>query len=69
MSLQSFSIGVGIVFTTNESVDIIRNFKSNASRFKKNLYEKKCAAGKIFYETKCAAGKTYQIKCAAGQIF
>jgi len=22
----------------------------------------------FFYETKCAVGKTYQIKCAAGQI-
>jgi len=30
---------------------------------------KKCAAGQIFEETKCAAGKTYQQKCAAGQIF
>jgi len=26
--------------TTNELVDITRNFKSNASRFKKILYEK-----------------------------
>jgi len=49
-------------------VDIIRNFKSNASRFKKILYEKK-RRRPDFDETKCAAGKTYQIKCAAGQIF
>jgi len=40
MSLRSFSIGVGIIFTTSESVDIIRNYKSNAFGFKKFLYEK-----------------------------
>jgi len=33
VSLWSFSIGVRIIFTTNELVDRIRNFKSNASRF------------------------------------
>ena len=31
---------VGIIFTTNELVDRIRNFKSNASLFKKKLNEK-----------------------------
>jgi len=30
---------------------------------------KKYAAGQIFDKTKCTAGKTYQTKCAAGQIF
>jgi len=30
---------------------------------------KRSAAGQIFYEIKCAAGKTYQQKCATGQIF
>ena len=33
VSLWSLSIGVGIIFTTNELVDRITNFKSNASRF------------------------------------
>jgi len=40
MSLRSLSIRVEIIFTTNELVDIIRNFKSNAFQFGKNLYEK-----------------------------
>jgi len=35
VSLWSFSIGVRIIFTTNELVDRIRNFKSNVSRFNK----------------------------------
>jgi len=39
VSLRSFSIGVGIISTTSELVDIIRNFKSNAFWFKKILYE------------------------------
>jgi len=30
---------------------------------------KNAAQTTLFYETKCNAGKTYQIKCAAGQIF
>jgi len=34
------SIGVQIIFTTNEFVDRIRNFKSNASQFKKMIYQK-----------------------------
>jgi len=33
VSLWSFSIGVRIIFTTNELVDRVRNFKSSASRF------------------------------------
>jgi len=60
---------VQIIFKTNELVDIIKNFKSNASWFKKNLYKKTGAAIQIFYKSKCAAGKTSQTKCAAGQIF
>ena len=40
VSLWSLSIGVGIIFTTNELVDRIRNFKSNASWLKKILYGK-----------------------------
>jgi len=40
MFLSSPSIGVGIFFTTNELVDRTRIFKSNASRFKQNIYEK-----------------------------
>jgi hypothetical protein len=34
------SIGVGIIFTTNELVDRTRKFKSNASRFKPKIYGK-----------------------------
>jgi len=47
MSLRSLSIGVGTIFTTNELVDIIRNFKSNASLFK-NLYDKNAAQARFF---------------------
>jgi len=39
--------------------DRIRNFKSNASRFTKFLYEKNARQTRSFYETKCAAGKVY----------
>jgi len=35
--------------------------------FLRKIYVKKMR--QIFNATKCAAGKTYQIKCAAGQIF
>jgi len=52
VSLRSLSIGLGIIFTTNESIDRIRILKSNASRFKENLYKKKCAAGQMFYKKK-----------------
>ena len=65
--LYRCDIGVEMILTTNESVDVIRNFKSNAFRVKKILYETNTQQT-IFYETKCAAGKTYQIKCAVGQI-
>jgi len=68
MSLRSFSIGVEIVFTNNELVDIKRNFISNASLFKRIWHEKN-APQAIFLSTKCAVGKTYQIQCAADQIF
>ena len=66
-----------MIFTTNELVDRIRNFKSSASQFKKIFYAKyapharflmKQIAGKT-HQKKCPAGKTYQTKCAAGQIF
>jgi len=40
MSLWSLSIGVGIIFTTNELVDRTRNFKSNTSRFKQKNVKK-----------------------------
>jgi len=46
---DSLSIGVRIIFTTNELVDRVRNFKSNAFRFKKFFMEK-CAADQIFNE-------------------
>jgi len=38
MSLWSISIGVGIIFTTNELEDRTRNFKSNASQFKDGVW-------------------------------
>jgi len=41
-------IGAGIIFTNNESVDVIRNFKSNACRFKKKLYEKNAPQARFF---------------------
>jgi len=67
MSLLLLSIGVGIIFTTNELVHTTRNFKSNASRFKQTNYEKNAPQAKFL--TKCDAGKVYQTKCAAGQNF
>jgi len=36
---------------------------------KKMFYEKNAPQARFFDETKCAAGKTYQTKCATGQIF
>jgi len=43
-------MGVGIIFTTNELVDRIRNFRSNASQFKKIqvLYEKNAPQARFF---------------------
>jgi len=48
VSLWSLNIGVGIIFTTNELLDRIRNFKSNASLFKKNMYEKNALQARFF---------------------
>jgi len=49
MSMWSLSIGVAIIFTTNELIDIIRNFRSNTSRFKTNLYEKNTPQARFFW--------------------
>ena len=59
VSLWSLSIGAGIISTTNELVGIIRDFKSNASRFKKISNVINVPHARFFYETKCAAGKVY----------
>jgi len=40
IEIEYLNIRAGIILTTNELVDRIRNFKSNASLFKKKLYEK-----------------------------
>jgi len=50
MSLRSLSIGVGIIFTTIKLVDVIRNLKSNASRFKKILYEENAPQARFFMQ-------------------
>ena len=62
VSLWSLSIGGRIIFTTNELVDRIRNFKSNASLIciwsfydsqndsEEDFSWKTCTAGQIFYE-------------------
>jgi len=47
VSLWSFSIGVRIIFTTNELVDRRRNFKSNASRLNKKIYEKNAPQARL----------------------
>jgi len=62
VSLQSFSIGVGIIFTANKLVDTIKNFKSNASQIE-IFFMEKCIAGQIFNEKKSAADKTYAKRC------
>jgi len=69
VSLRSLSIGVQIVFTTNELVERIKIFKWNASPNAdgEDFLWKKCAAGQIIYETKCATGKTSMIKQNAPQ--
>jgi hypothetical protein len=41
-------MGVGIIFTINESVDRIKNFKSHASPFKENLYGKNAPLARFF---------------------
>jgi len=69
VSLWSLSIGVQIIFTTNELVDRIRTSNQSQNDQEEDFLGKKCSAGQIFYGNKCATGKTYQIKCAAGQIF
>ena len=71
MSLWLLSIGIRIIYTTNESVDQRRFLKSNALQ---NIEEadfvgKNSPQDRLFYETKCAAGKTCQKKCAVTQIF
>jgi len=48
LSLSSLSIGVQIIFTINELADRIKKFKSNASRFKKNLSEKNAPQARFF---------------------
>jgi len=48
VSFSSLNIGVGIIFTTNELVDRIRNFKSNTSLFKKKLYPKNAPQARFF---------------------
>ena len=68
MSLGSLSIGVGIIFTTNElKTEQETSNQMHPGLIKTNM--KKCAAGQIFCKTKCAAGKIYQTKCATGQSF
>jgi len=71
VSLWSLSIGVQIIFTTNKLVDRAKDLKWNASpnAQEENFLWTECDAGQIFNEMKCASGKTYETKCAAGQIF
>jgi len=54
VSLWSLSIGVEIIFTTNELVDRIRNLKWNVSQNdqEEDSLWKECAAGQILYEIK-----------------
>jgi len=60
---------VRIILTTNELVDRTRTFKSNAFWFKqKNMKKIRCRPD-FFHEKTCATGKTYQTRCASGQIF
>jgi len=52
-------------------INKISNLKSNASQrdYEDDFLWKNAPQARFFDERKCAAGKTYQIKCAVGQIF
>jgi len=50
MSLRSLSIGIGIIFTTNELVNRTRIFKSNTSRFEQKKYGKNASQARFFME-------------------
>ena len=69
MSVQSLSIGHGIVFTINELVDIIRNFKSNASRFKKILYEKNAAQARFLTKQNAPQARLIKQNAPQARIF
>ena len=61
VSLWSLSIRVRIISTINDLVGRIRNFKSNASWFRRQIHRKKMRRRTDFFFlwTKYAAGKTY----------
>jgi len=69
MSLWSLSIGVGIIFTTNELVDRISNFKSNASRFKQNNYEKNAPQARIFMKQNTPQARFIKQNAPQARIF
>jgi len=69
MLLWSFSIGVGIIFTTNELVDMIRDFQSNASRFKKIVYEKNAPQARFLIKQNVAQARPVKLNVPQARIF
>jgi len=69
MSLWSLSIGVGIIFTTNELVDRTRNFKSNVSRFKQKKYEKNTPQVRFFMKQNAQQSRFIKQNALQARIF
>jgi len=69
VSLQSLSIGVRIICTTNKLVtrNRVRDLKSDVLKNDlKKKSEEKIPQTRFCYETKCEVDKTHPTKCAAG---
>jgi len=69
MSLWSLSIGVGIIFTTNELVNRTRNFKSNASQFKQKKYEKNPPQARFFMKPNAPQARFFKQNALQARIF
>ena len=68
-SLWSLSIRVRIIVTTNELVDRIRNFKSNASLFMKILYEKNAPQARFFLKKNAPQTRLIKQNAPQGRFF
>ena len=66
---MSLSIGVGIIFTTNESVDRTRNFKSHASQFKQKNYEKNAPQATFFVKQNAPQARLIKQNAPQAGIF
>jgi len=69
VSLWSLSIGVRIIFTTNELLDRIRNFKSNAYRFKKQSYKKNAPQARFLMKQNAPQARHMKQNAPQARIF